>query len=97
MIGGKFAPLTIMNGDDTDMDTMITSFSTAVSEAECEILGKHRQKKIPWVTAKNLVLFEKRRELRKKRIEPEGSEKYTAVNKNINRCMKKIKEHWIGE
>ena len=39
----------------------------------------------------------KRRELRKKRLEPEGSEKYKEVNNNIKRCMKKAKENWIGE
>ena len=37
------------------------------------------------------------RELRKKRFEPEGSEKYKEVNNNIKRCMKKAKENWIGE
>ena len=38
-----------------------------------------------------------RRELRKKRFEPEGSEKYKEVNNNVKRCMKKAKENWIGE
>ena len=40
---------------------------------------------------------DKRRELRKKRFEPGGSEKYKEVNNNIKRCMKKAKENWIGE
>ena len=35
--------------------------------------------------------------MRKKRFEPEGSEKYKEVNSNIKRCMKKAKENWIGE
>ena len=35
--------------------------------------------------------------MRKKRFEPEGSEKYTEVNNNIKMCMKKAKENWIGE
>ena len=39
----------------------------------------------------------KRRELRKKRFEPEGSEKYKEVNNNKNRCTKKAKENWSGE
>ena len=30
MIGGKFAPLTIMDDEDTDLDSMITIFNTAV-------------------------------------------------------------------
>ena len=45
---------------------------------------------------KNLDLCDKRRELRNKRYEPEGSEKYKEVN-NIKRCMKKAEENWIGE
>ena len=45
MIGGKFAPLTIMNNEDTDLDSMITTFNAAVIEMASEILGKHRQKK----------------------------------------------------
>ena len=88
MIGGKFAPLTIMNNEDTDMDSVITTFNTAVTETATEMLGKHCQKKKPWVTAEILDLCNKRRELRKKRFEPEGSEKYREVNNNIKRCMK---------
>ena len=45
VIGGKFAPLTIMNNEDADMDSMITTLNTAVTETASEILGKHRQKK----------------------------------------------------
>ena len=45
MKGGKVASLTIMSNEDTDMDSMITTFNTAVTETASEILGKHRQKK----------------------------------------------------
>ena len=45
MIGGKFAPLTIMSNEDTDIDSMITTFNTAVTETASEILGKDCQKK----------------------------------------------------
>ena len=45
MIGGRFAPLTIMNNKDADMDSMVTIFNTAVTETASEILGKRRQKK----------------------------------------------------
>ena len=68
MIGGRFAPLTIMSNEDTDVDSMITTFNTAVTETASEILGKHRKKKKPWITAKILDLCDKRRELRKKKI-----------------------------
>ena len=97
MIGGRFASLAIMSNEDTDIDSMITTFNTAVTETASEILGKHRQKKIPWITAEILDLCDKRRELRKNRFEPEGSEKYKEVNNNIKRCTKKAKENWIGE
>ena len=65
MISGEFAPLTIMNNEDTDLDSMITTSNTAVIETASEILGKHCHKK-PWVTAEILDLCDKRRELRKK-------------------------------
>ena len=97
IIGGRIAPLTIMSNEDTDIDSMITTFNTAVTETASEILGKRRQKKKPWITAEILDLCDKRRELRKKKIEPEGSEKYNEVNNNIKRCMKKAKENWTGE
>ena len=70
MIGGKFAPLTIMNNEDTYIDSMITTFNTAATETASEILGKHRQKKKPWITAEILDLCDKRRELKKNRFEP---------------------------
>ena len=35
--------------------------------------------------------------MRKKRFEPERSEKYMEVNNNIKRCLKKVLENWIGE
>ena len=97
MAGGRFAPLTIMSNEDTDIDSMITTFNTAVTETASEILSKHRQKKKPWITAEILDMCDKSRALRKKRSELEGSEKYKEVNNNIKRCMKKAKENWIGE
>ena len=45
MIGGKFAPITIMNNEEADIHLMITTLNTAVTETASEILGKHRQKK----------------------------------------------------
>ena len=40
MIGRRSAPLTIMSNEDTDIDSMITTFNTAVTETASEILGK---------------------------------------------------------
>ena len=65
-----------MNDENTDMVSVITTFNTAVTETASEILGKHRQKKNTWVTAEILDMCDDRRELRKKRFEPQGSEKY---------------------
>ena len=42
MIGGKFAPLAIMDTEETDLDSMITTFNTAVIKTANEVLGKHR-------------------------------------------------------
>ena len=39
MIGGKFAPLTIMNNEETDIDSMITTFNTAVTETAMRFLS----------------------------------------------------------
>ena len=86
-----------MSNEDTDIDLVITTFNTAVTETASEVLGKNLQKKKPSITAEILDLCDKRRELRKNRSEPEGSEKYKEVNNNIKRYMKKVKENWIGE
>ena len=54
-----------MSNKDTDIDSMITTFNTAVTETASEILGKHRQMKNPWVTAIILDPCDRRREVRK--------------------------------
>ena len=92
MIGGRFAPLTIMSNEDADIDSMISISNTAVTETANIV----RRKKT-CATAEILDLCDKSRELRKKRSKPEGSEKYKEVNNNIKGCMKKAKENWIGE
>ena len=97
MIGGRFVPLTIMSNEDAHIESMITTFNTAVTETASEILGKHSRKKKPWVSAEILDLCDKRRKLRKKRFEPDGSEKYKEVN-DIKRYMKKANgKNWIGQ
>ena len=55
MIGGKFAPLTIMSNEDTDIDSMITPLNAAVTKTASDILGKHRQKKNPGSLQKFLI------------------------------------------
>ena len=80
-----------MNNEGLDIDSVITTCNTAVTETASEILCKHRQRKKTWVTAEILDPCDKMRELRKKGFEPEGSEKYREVNSNIKKCMKKAK------
>ena len=40
-IGGKFAPLIGLSDEDMDIDTMITTYNTAVTGAASEILGRN--------------------------------------------------------
>ena len=69
MIGGRFAPLTIMSNEDTDIESMITTFNTEVTETASEILGKHRQKKkTTWITAEILDLCDKKKRIEKEKI-----------------------------
>ena len=68
-IGGKFAPLIGLSDEDMDMDTMITTYNTAVTDAASEILGKERRRKKPWVTKDVLDLCDEGRDLKKKRYE----------------------------
>ncbi|KAK2189385.1 hypothetical protein NP493_108g04017 [Ridgeia piscesae] len=95
MIGGKFAALTILDADGTDMDTLINTFNTAVTNTASEILGKHRPVKKPWVTADLLDLCDKRRELKKKKKDAEGVRQYRAANQEIKKGMKKAKLNWM--
>ena len=56
-----------------DIDNMITTYNTTVSDAASEILGKERCRKQPWVTKDDLDLCGERRNLKKKRYEVEGA------------------------
>ena len=87
VIGVKFSPLTIINNEDTDLDSMITMFNTAMTET------KIVRRKNPWDSGEILDLCNRRRELRKKQFELERSEKYWEVNNNIKRCTKRTKKN----
>ena len=94
-IGGKFAPFIGLSDEDMDMDTMTTTYSTAVTNAASEILGKKHRRKKPWVTKDVLGLCDDRR-LKKKRYEAEGAKEYREANRRIQKAVKKAKEGWIG-
>ena len=63
-IGGKFAPLTRLRDEDMDIDTMITTYNTALTDAASDILGNERRRKKPRVTKDVLDLCDKRRDLK---------------------------------
>ena len=79
-----------------DINTMITTYNTAVTDAASEILGKERRSKKPWVTKDILDLCDDRRNMKKKRYEAEGAKEYRKANKRIQKAVKKVKEDWIG-
>ena len=95
-IGGKFAPLIGLGDENLNINTMITTHNTAVTDAASEILVKERRREKPWVTRDVLDLCDKRRNLKKKRYEAEGAKEYREANRRIQKAVKKAKEDWIG-
>ena len=94
-IGGTFAPFSLLENENNDIDTMVTAMNIAVTETANEILGKRRRIKKPWVTSDILDLCDKRRELKNKKGDTDGRERYKRVNTEIRNIMKKAKEKWI--
>ena len=47
MIGGKFAPLTIMDNEDADLESMITTFNTTAIERPVRSLANIVRRKNP--------------------------------------------------
>ena len=72
-VGGKFAPLTGLRDEDMDINTMITTYNTTVTDAASEIHAKGRSRKKPRVISDVLDLCDERRDLKKKRFEAEGA------------------------
>ena len=90
MIGGKCSPLTLLDVDDTEVDTLVNTFNKAMTETASEILGKRRAVKRPWVTTGIPDLCDESRALKKGRYETaEGARKYRAINQKIKRSMKR--------
>ena len=75
---------------------MITTYSTALTDAASEIPWKERCRKKPWVTKDVLDLFDERRDLKKMQYEAEGANEYREANRSIQKAVKKAKEDWIG-
>ena len=76
IIGGRLATLAKLVDEDADLDSMVTHFNKAVTDTAAELLGKQRRKKKPWVNPEVLDLCDHRRDLKKKRGEPEGVKDY---------------------
>ena len=87
-IGGKFAPFIGLRNDDMDIDTMITTYNTVLTDAASEILGKERRRKKPWFTKDVLDLFDMRRDVKKRRYEAEGAKAYREANKRNQKTVK---------
>ena len=58
---------------------MVTHFNKAVTNTADELLGKQRRKRKQWVTPEILDLCDYRRDLKKKRGEPEGAKDYREI------------------
>ena len=77
------------------MKMLITHFNKAVTGTSAELLGKQRRKRKPWVTLEILDLCDQRRDLKKKRGEPEGAKDCRQIERQIRTEMKMVKETWI--
>ena len=97
-IGGQFAPLLALENQDTEIDALINSFNTAVTETANNILGKHRPATKPWVTGNILKLYDEWRELKQKKNTTEGAKLYREANQQVKKkSVRKAKETWIEE
>ena len=89
--------LLALENQDTEIDVLINSFNTAVTETANKILGKHRPAKKSWVTDNILKLCNKRRELKQKKNTTEGAKLYREAKQQVKKGMRKAKETWIEE
>ena len=81
--------------EDADLDSMVTHFNKALTDIAAELLGEQRRKRKSWVTPEILDLCDQRRDLKKKRGEPEGAKDYREIKRKIRTEMKMAKETWI--
>ena len=75
-IGGKFIPLIGLKDEDMDINTMITTYNTEVTDAAGEILGnERRRKKSPEMFSTSVMREEIRRRRRMKQEEQKNTRK----------------------
>ena len=89
--GGKFAPLLALENQDTEIDALINSFNTAVTETANNILGKHRPAMKPWVTDNIQKVCYKRRELKQKKNTTEGAKCIEKPTSKLKKAREKQK------
>ena len=58
----EMAPLIGLRDDDMDIDTMITTYNTAMTGETSEKLGKECLRKQPWITNDVLDVYDERKE-----------------------------------
>ena len=80
---------------DLDVDTMINTYNSAVTDSVGEILGKERCRKKLWVTRDVLDLCDERGKLKKRQYEAE-EEKNIGKLIRIQKAVKKPKKDWVG-
>ena len=85
-IGGRLAPFATLVDENADLDSMVIHFNRAVTDTAAELLGKQCRKRKPWVTPEILDLCDQRRDLKKKRGEPEGTKDYREIKRKIPYC-----------
>ena len=66
-----------------DINHVITTNNTTVTDAASELLGKERRRKYLWVTKDVPDLCDESRDLKKKRYKAEGGKEFREANKRI--------------
>ena len=84
-IGGRFAPLAMLVDEDADLDSMVTHFSKT---QQLNFLASNTGRGSP-----GLLLSDQRRDLKKKRGEPEGAKDYREIKRKIRTEMKMANRH----
>ena len=83
--GVEFAPLINLRDDDTDIDSMITTYNIAVADAASKILGKECPTKKPWVTRDVPDLCGGRRDFKIQKSQQKGSEGLEESDRRLDR------------
>ena len=89
------APLLALENQDTEIDALINSIKTAMTETANNVLGEHRPAKKPWVTDNILKLRDKRRELKQMKNTTEGAKFCREANQQVKKGMRKQRRHGL--